>query len=186
MRRIAVGLMGPALMLALMAAPAAAQRANHHHAYIGIGGGLALPTGDYADAFKTGWNLDALAGFTTRGGIWGGRVDLMWAQNNLKLGLNGHERLLGLNGDIVLTPGHRPANWHPYLLAGIGVYNGKETATGVSGSETKFAFNGGAGVQIHTGHRSDVFLEGRFVSVRISGNALNFVPITVGFRWGGV
>ena len=184
MRRIAVGLMGSALMLALMAAPAVAQGANHRHAYIGVGGGLALPVGDFADGFKTGWDFDVLAGVTTRGGIWGGRADLMWAQNNLKGGLNGHERLLGLNGDVVITPGHRPANWHPYLLAGIGVYNGKESGT--TGSSTKFAFNGGVGVQIHTGHRTDVFVEGRLIWVRTSGGGTNFIPINFGFRWGGI
>jgi hypothetical protein len=110
----------------------------------------------------------------------------MWAQNNRKAGLNGHERLAGLNADLVITPGHRPSDWHPYLLGGVGVYNAKESASGVTGSETKFAANGGAGIQIHTGHRTDVFLEGRFVTIRSSGGSLNFLPVTLGFRWGGI
>jgi opacity protein-like surface antigen len=188
MRRIAVGILASMLVLAIAAAPAAAQKkeALKARGYFGVGGGLALPVGDYADAFKTGWDADVFGGVTTKGGLWGVRADLMWAQNNLKAGLNGHERLAGLNADLVITPGHRPADWHPYFLAGIGVYNGKESAAGVTGSDTKLAVNAGAGIQIHTGHRMDVFLEGRFVTIRTSGSALNFVPFNVGFRWGGI
>ena len=179
---------GPVVLGLLLwaAAPLSAQKADiKARGYVGIGGGLAVPVGDYADLAKTGWVGDVFGGFTTKGGIFGGRLDAMWAQNGFDL-LDGHERLLGLNADVVLTPGHRPANVHPYFLAGIGFFNGKSTASGVTGSDTKFAFNTGVGVQVHTGHRTDVFFEGRFISVRTEGSALNFLPLVIGLRWGGI
>ena len=186
MRRMAVGLLGFTLVLVASATPLAAQKADiKARGYFGLGGGLSIPVGDYADVTKTGWVGDVFGGFTTKGGLVGGRLDAMWAQNSNKSG-DGHTRLLGANADVVITPGRRPMKVHPYFLAGLGVYNGKSTQTGASGSSTKFAINGGAGVQVHTGHRMDVFLEGRFVTIRTSGTATNFVPIFLGLRWGGI
>jgi opacity protein-like surface antigen len=185
MRLIARSFVALGLVLAPSAMPLTAQRTDiKTRGYVGIGGGLAIPVGDYGDLAKTGWLANLIGGFTTKGGIFGGRADVMWAQNSIT-NTDGHERFLGLNADLVLTPGHRPANFHPYFLAGVGVFNARESAAGISGSETKFAINVGAGVQIHTGHRTDVFLEGRFLSIR-ANNALNLIPLTLGLRWGGI
>jgi opacity protein-like surface antigen len=82
----------------------------------------------------------------------------------------------------VITPGHRPAGFHPYFLAGVGGYH--VTSTGGSG-ETRLALNGGAGVQFHLGHQSDLFVEGRYLTIR-TGQAVNLIPVTFGFRWGGI
>ena len=190
MKRLALSILGSGILLLGTAVSAAAQtkavkRDVSTRGYFGVGGGLAVPVGDYGDIAKTGFVANAIGGFTTKGGIWGARADIMWAQNSLKAE-DGHERLLGLNLDAVITPGHRPANAHPYFLAGLGVYNGKDTNPAVSGSSTKLAINAGAGLQVHTGHRTDVFIEGRFITVRTSGTALNFIPIVLGIRWGGV
>ena len=185
MRRRALGLTVFGLLVTAAASSLAAQGTTMRARYFGIGGGASIPLGDYGDATKTGWVADVFGGFTTKGGLLGGRLDVMWAQNG-NSDDDGHTRLLGANADLVITPGHRPANLHPYFLAGLGVYNGKDTHTGVSGSSTKLALNGGAGLQVHTGHRMDVFFEARFVTVRTSGHALNFLPLVVGLRWGGV
>jgi opacity protein-like surface antigen len=178
----AVGLV--AFGIGLVAAPLAAQTDVKTRGYFGVGGGLSIPVGDFGDVAKTGWVGSAFGGFTTKGGIFGGRADLMWAQNGLD-GVDGHQRMLGANVDVVLTPGHRPANVHPYFLAGVGVYNGKTSVSVGSGDATKLALNAGVGVQIHTGHRMDVFFEGRIVSFRAS-DALNFLPLVIGLRWGGI
>lgn len=187
MKRTGVGLATAGLLLAVTAAPAAAQRQDIKlRGYFGFGGGGAIPMGNYADAAKFGFLVNAIGGFTTRGGIFGARADVMWAQNSLKSTAGGgNERLLGLNADVVLTPGHRPNNVHPYFLFGAGIYNANQSTQGISGSETKFAINTGFGVQVHTGNRLDLFFEGRFISIRAT-SAINFIPLTVGVRWGGI
>jgi len=186
MKRPTLAILAMAILLGVAATRAEAQKKDiKARGYFGVGGGLAIPVGDYGDVAKTGWLANAIGGFTSKGGIVGARADVMWAQNSLK-GEDGHERLLGVNADVVLTPGHRPAQWHPYFMGGVGVYNGKDTSPGVSGSATKLAINAGAGVQIHTGHRTDFFVEGRFLTIRTSGSPLNLIPITFGLRWGGI
>jgi opacity protein-like surface antigen len=186
MKRLALLMVAMGVLHSALVAPAVAQKKDiSARGYFGVGGGFAVPVGNYGDLAKTGWLANLIGGFTTKGGIFGGRADAMWAQNSLK-GESGRERLVGLNVDVVLTPGHRPANWHPYFLAGVGVYNGKDTSPAVTGSDTKLAINAGAGVQLHTGHRTDVFLEGRFLTIRTAGTPLNLVPITLGLRWGGI
>jgi hypothetical protein len=186
MKRLARAILGLGILVAAAASTAEAQKKDISvRGYFGVGGGFAFPLGDFHDAAKTGWLANAIGGFTTRNGIWGARADIMWAQNSFKA-VPGHERLLGANVDAVITPGHRPANAHPYFLAGVGVYNAKDTSPSVSGSDTKLAINAGAGLQVHTGHRTDVFIEGRYLTIRTSGSALNLIPITFGIRWGGI
>lgn len=190
MKRLALAILGSGILLVGIGSSAAAQtkamkKDISARGYFGVGGGLAVPVGDFGDEAKTGWLANAIGGFTTRSGTWGARADIMWAQHSLKNEV-GHERLLGANVDGVLTPGHRPANAHPYFVAGIGLYNGKDSSPGVTGSDTKLALNAGVGLQIHTGHRTDVFVEGRFITIRTSGSPLNLVPITFGIRWGGI
>ena len=187
MRHPVTGLTVLALLTTTMAAPAAGQKQDiRTRGYFGIGGGGAVPVGNYADGAKTGFVTNLIAGFTTRGGILGARADFTWAQNRNKI-LDGNIRQLGLNADVVLTPGHRPNKFHPYFLAGAGIYNVHSSAAGVaSTSETKPAFNVGTGVQVHLGHRTDLFVEGRYMTILTSGNNLGLIPISLGFRWGGI
>jgi hypothetical protein len=152
--------------------------------YFGIGGGLGIPVGDFGDLAKTGWLGQAIGGFTTRGGVFGARADVSFGQNSMKLAA-GKLQLVGLNTDVVLTPGHRPANFHPYFLAGVGVYNAKPISGAAGSSQTKLALNTGVGVQFHLGHRTDLYVEGRLLSIRTQAST-NLIPLTVGFRWGGI
>ncbi len=148
--------------------------------YIGVGGGLAVPVGDLSDAAKTGWMGQLVGGYTSRGGLLGARIDATYGQNSLKT--TGNVKLVGATGNVVVTPGHRPANIHPYFLAGAGLY--RVSSTGGT-AVTKVALNGGGGVQFHMGHRSDLFVEARFLTIRTDGPT-NLIPIIVGFRWGGI
>lgn len=176
MKRI-VGRMAVAgLALILVAGPASAQARG----YLGFGAGVNVPVGDFADAFKLGWLGQVVAGITSANGKIGGRIDGSYSKNSVKSPGTGHVSLIGANADIVFTPGKRPAKVHPYFLAGVGFYNNDNA------DETKFALNGGAGIQIHTGGKLDVYTEARFVSVRTDGASTNFIPITLGLRWGGI
>lgn len=180
MRRRTTILIATALLLTGAAAPAAAQARG----YIGFGAGVSIPAGTFADSFKLGWLGQVVAGITGPSGVLGGRIDGTYGQNSVKGTGSGHLSLFGANADLVWTPGKRPAKAHPYLLGGVGFYNSKPS--GVGTSQTKFAWNAGAGLQVHTGNRMDFFAEARYISVQATGGNLNFIPITVGLRFGGI
>jgi opacity protein-like surface antigen len=178
MRKIA-GLVASALLLSAAATPVAAQARG----YFGFGAGLSLPTGDFGDDFKTGWLGQVVAGITGASGKIGARIDGQYVRHSPDGG-TGHLRMIGVNGDLVWTPGKRPANVHPYLLGGIGFYNGKFSGGG--DGESDLAFNLGAGVQVHIKDGMDFFAEGRWISVRSDPQSTNFIPIVLGLRFGGI
>ena len=184
MRSKLSGLAVAALLLAGAASPAAAQARG----YFGFGAGVSLPIGDFKTEAKLGWLGQVVAGVTAPNGILGGRIDGMYARNSAKGTAGFHFGLFGVNADLVVTPGHRPAKVHPYLLGGLGFYNLKVGGpSGYTGtSSTKLAWNLGAGLQIHSGDKMSVFTEARFISILISGGSRNFIPISVGLRWGGI
>ena len=153
--------------------------------YAGLGGGISIPVGDFGDLAKTGWLGQFLAGITFRNGTLGVRVDGNYGQNTYK-NADGHERIIGVNASLVVTPGRRPMDVHPYFLGGVGLYNAKFVGTPSSTSATKPALNAGFGIQVHTGHRMDFYVESRIVTVRTAGSKINFVPLSVGLRFGGI
>jgi opacity protein-like surface antigen len=179
MRKI-TGLAVTALLVgAVTATPATAQARG----YFGFGAGLSLPTGDFGDGLKTGWLGQVVAGITGASGVIGGRIDGQYVRHSPDVG-TGHFRMIGVNADLVWTPGKRPAKMHPYLLGGVGFYNGKSSGATADG-DTKFAFNLGAGLQVHLKDGMDFFAEGRWISVR-SDPTTNFIPIVLGLRFGGI
>lgn len=172
-------------IVVILAVAAGRLEAQHRHAvqsrgYFGVGGGLGVPSGTFDTNANLGWIGQGFAGYTTRSGLWGGRIDASFGRN--PLGGPGSFWLGGATANAVVTPGHRPAKFHPYFLAGLGAYH--VNSTGGSG-ETRLALNGGAGLQLHLGHQSDLYVEGRLLSIRTE-RAVNLIPITLGFRWGGI
>ena len=61
-----------------------------------------------------------------------------------------------------------------YILAGAGIANQKVEGS----SESKFAWNAGAGIRAGM-----IYLEARFVSVKHDEGSSNWVPVTVGVRF---
>jgi opacity protein-like surface antigen len=185
MKRMLAGLVASGFLMAAAAAPAAAQARG----YVGFGAGVAIPTGSFADGNKLGWLGQVIAGITGPNGRLGGRIDGDYSRHSYKGTTSGHTGLFGANADVVLNLGTTSSTARPYVLAGVGVYNVKSTGAGgtyASGSSfTKVAFNGGAGVNIKTGHNMAVYLEGRFISIRSSPSSFNFIPLSIGLRWGG-
>jgi opacity protein-like surface antigen len=83
------------------------------------------------------------------------------------------------------------STFRPYLIGGGGVYNVKTTGSSDVGtiidtenSETKFGVNAGAGFDFKAGS-AGLFVEGRFHDVFTSGNDVQFIPVTLGVRFGG-
>ena len=174
MKKVLLGLI--ALGSIVAASPAAAQRPR-----LSIGVGGVKPSGDYGSFDNMGWNvLGALEVGLPKSPI-AVRADFLYSQTTHQGGsfLTGSTKLSGVSADAVY---HISAPMVPvklYVLAGAGYYH-----VDVDGaSETKPSFNAGTGVQLGVGPMK-LFGEVRFITVRTSGSALNFVPVNVGLTFG--
>ena len=177
--------------IALIASSATAQ-------FRGVAGvGIAVPVGDFADdaggAAQSGGGT-ALAGleWMPAGKSFGLRVDGAYnrfctsACDEAGGDLDVRYRFLNANLSGVLEfPVGADANFRPYALAGVGMYNyelvGDDVPAALGESETDFGLNGGLGVTYQLG-RVGVFAEGRFHNVFATDDDLQYVPILVGAR----
>jgi hypothetical protein len=150
----------------------------------GLGGGVTLPTGDFADFSKPlGWQGTAIVGYQPAGNL-GARVDFLYGQTKFDEdetgGIGGKTTLAGGLASLVYNFSSAGAV-KPYLIGGAGVYNVKiDPDAGSSDDETKFAAGGGLGIKFKAGSDANFFVEGRFVNVFTSGDDANFIPVTVG------
>lgn len=157
----------------------------HAQVSLGVGGGVTLPLGDFKDVAKTGWHGVANVGYDMPSGL-GVRGDFFYGQNSFKGNADGKTKLAGGLGNLVYN--FKSASVQPYVIGSIGFMNvkGEASAGGLtfSGSETKIAFGGGAGLKFKAGTDSHIFVEGRYITVNTSDNNVNFIPITVGISFG--
>jgi opacity protein-like surface antigen len=182
MKRTLAGFLGTGMLSLALVAPAQAQARG----YVGFGGGLSIPTGDFGENYKMGWLGQVIAGITGPNGMLGGRIDGMYIRHSLDAATEGSIAMLGANGDLVVSPGNADAKIRPYLLGGIGFFNVKpELGSTELPSDTKFAFNLGAGLRFGGGGRMSFFVEGRYLSIQTEGNSTGMIPIAIGVRWGG-
>jgi opacity protein-like surface antigen len=176
---------------ALSASAAQAQGAE-----FSLGGGLGIPLSNFDDQAKLGWHGLAAMSFVPTGSPVGIQIDGQYhqfkldedvfARNDLK------ERFIfGTANAVFKFKTAETSPVRPYLIGGVGVYNFKstgaddvETVVGTDNSTTKFGINGGAGFDFKAGS-AGLFVEGRFHNIFRTGSDLNFIPITVGIRFGG-
>jgi opacity protein-like surface antigen len=195
-----------ALVLASTVATATAA-AQSVTPYYGVGVGATVPTGDFhadqnGDGFNAGWHGLALVGFNLPKVPVGLRVEGAYNQNpandRLKAAVSaltgapadGKTKLLGGNVDVTSQFGIS-SRAKAYVLGGIGIENVKVSITsrGVANetSETKFAWNVGAGLTYSIGGAA-LFLEARYFKAAdpyAGGFKIAFFPITAGIRFGG-
>lgn len=177
-----------ALALALaVPALAGAQDVGATRAFsLGIAAGATVPTGDFADAYGTGFNIMGTLGFQPAAMPVGIRFDLMYHSLPGE-DLGGVVELEDLNiiagaANAILTVSNS-GGVRPYLIGGIGMYRadggGDETST-------DFGINGGAGLEFGLAGFS-TFLEARYHSVFVDGGEdvgnLNLIPIVFGLRF---
>jgi opacity protein-like surface antigen len=179
MRGAAIG-----LALALGAQVAQAQAGVS----LGLGAGAVIPTGTLADGNSMGWSGQAALRVKPAVSPLGFQLDVFYSRLGLENDLDGHSRMLGGTANAVYAfPSAAVAR--PYLLGGVGLYNGKTTVEGTSfDSETKFGANAGAGFDLKLGSAA-LFAEGRFhaifkgVSDGVDEKTAYMIPLTVGLRW---
>jgi len=145
----------------------------------GVGGGLTLPMGTFADIDKSGWHLLGLIQLPISASPIHLRFDAMYGQTSHKGG-GGNTTLTGATADLVYHLGDRAASVRPYVLGGLGFYSAD---FGGGSSESKLAFGLGGGILFSVG-TMHAFLETRYMSVQTSGSSLTFLPISLGVMFG--
>jgi len=158
---------------------------------LGLGGGAAVPTGSMADGAKTGWSSEVVARVKPAASPVGLQLDGFYNRFALEGGIDGNARMLGGTANAVLAFPMGVAR--PYLIGGVGVYNGKTTITGgpATDSQTKFGANGGLGLDVGIGKSASLFAEGRFHAIfkgavdqtTLQDETAYMIPVTLGMRW---
>jgi hypothetical protein len=181
MRGAAVG-----LALALSAQVAQAQAGMS----LGIGAGAVVPTGSMADLNSTGYTGQAALRLQPAASPLGFQVDGFYSRLGLQNDVPGHSTMFGGTANAVYA--FSGASARPYLIGGVGVYNGKTTIddVGSSDSETKFGANAGAGFDFKLGAAS-LYAEGRFHAIfkaavdaeTLEETTAYMIPLTLGLRW---
>lgn len=155
---------------------------------LGISGGAAIPVGDFADLYTTGFNGTVSLMFRSVGSPIGLRVDGMYNKLSVKddalitvpgFGIVDAAVITGANANLIY---HLPGvGISPYLIGGGGIYNLKlDIDDGDSpDSENKFGLNGGIGAAFPLSGFT-TFIEARFHHIFTDNKATQFIPVTFG------
>jgi hypothetical protein len=176
MKKLFSGLAALALMFG--AATASAQGAIN----VGIAAGAAIPVGDFADVYNTGYNGTVFIGLKPPLSPVGFRVDGMYNK------FIGRDDVLGNPPDASIIGGTANLVYYlpgvgirPYVIGGAGYYGLKQDISGVD-RIGKFGVNGGVGAQFPLSG-FNAFLEARFHHVSTEGNSTQFVPVVFGLSF---
>ena len=212
MKRIALIVAAAAAFLSASAASLCAQALDDRQVQFGLMGGLTSPAGDLSTAASHSANAGALVTIATPVPHLRFRVDGQWQQlsgkpfalSELCIGCGSdytqrNYRMFDATANAVVSASFA-APISVYGIGGVGVYRLQGTSVTHQGtlvvsensSDTRFGFNGGAGVSAKLGG-IDTFVEVRFhqlfgrTSFRSDGRytgglpgAFQFVPISVG------
>ena len=179
-----------AAAVALTAAAAAAQAPINPFSF-GVSAGAAVPTGDGSDNFNTGYSVDGIIALRVpalpvsfRGEVGYTRFGV----DDAPSGVDGNFRIISGVANVVLAfPAGPTAVVRPYLIGGVGAYNGRGSvssgSTTINGeSDTRLGLNGGIGIEIPLSGITG-FGEVRYTSIFTEGTHTNYVPIRFGIRF---
>jgi opacity protein-like surface antigen len=178
MKRIMFG--AAVVGLSLVAAPTARAQVG-----VGVSAGLSMPTGDFGDAFKSGYSVNGLIGVSMpmspigfRGEVgynsWDGKSDV---------GLDGvtASSVSGTANVVLQVPGMVVAK--PYLIGGLGWHHLKADAGALgSGSDNKLGWNVGGGLGFGLG-TLQTMIEARYVTINTEDTATHYIPVTFGIMF---
>ncbi|HEY7685840.1 MAG TPA: outer membrane beta-barrel protein [Gemmatimonadales bacterium] len=171
-------LLGCALvLLAVAAMPAQAQVS------FGVGGGLLMPMGDYGDVDKMGFIGGVGVLFPIGTAPVSVRLEGTYSQTSHD-GIDGNTKIIGGMASLVylFSAG---GSVTPYVLAGVGYYNGKVTvpSLNIDESDSKVGFGGGGGIRFPMGSAA-LFAEVRYMNISTDPST-TYLPIIVGVSFGG-
>jgi hypothetical protein len=149
---------------------------------ISLAGGIALPQGDFGKGVESGYN--AALGLNIGAILLPVGVRLEGAYNgfkvkNLTTG-SADTRIISGTANVTLGMGL------PYVIAGLGYYDGKTTLNGTalgsgSGNGGSMGYNVGGGVRLPLGVMT-TFVEARYHKMTGSAKA-SYIPITFGVQF---
>ena len=174
MRRIWIGLVvaGVSLTGAQLSAQAAKPLT------VGIAGGAAIPLGDLADLYNTGYNGTVSLGLSSLGTPLGLRFEGMYNKvlGRDDVGNPPDARIVAGTANLVYgLPG---VGIRPYLIGGAGYYGLKPDVDNIE-SENKLGLNGGIGAMFPLSG-FNTFVEARLHHVFTDVSSTQFVPVTFG------
>jgi hypothetical protein len=159
-----------------------------------LAAGVSLPSGDYNTIAKTGWQAGAGLLLGARTKPLGLQIDADYGHHPLDAsGAGGSfdvgQRFISGTVDVAYRfPTSSESRFRPYILGGVGVYNSKGTGSDADlfgpNSATDFGLNAGAGFDYMAGGAT-LFLEGRFHNIFSDPSNTQFIPLTLGVRFGG-
>lgn len=193
--RCKAAILGVALLTAV------AGTANAGSDFIGLSGGLGMPTGDYSNAAANGWQIGATGNhmLNDQWGIggdlayhaWGGSKDAN-AAAELAFGPGSK-----FNWSAIQATAHAvmafptQSNVKPYATAGLGLYNMGLKFTSPSGNvsttKAEFGFNVGAGMNFITSSNMRWGVQGTYHIVPAKndlGADVNFFQVGLNVLWG--
>jgi opacity protein-like surface antigen len=140
-----------------------------------------MPTGDFGNAFKSGYNVSGLLQFQQPSWPVALRVEAQYQDFGAKGGVDASVKTIGGLANVIYAFPTK-STVHPYVTGGLGFFHLKMDVGDTSGSDNKFGFNAGAGLDFQLSGMN-TFIEANWQSVRAEGEALNQIPIRVGIRF---
>ena len=174
MRRVFMGLVVAGVSLA--GAQLSAQSAKP--LTIGLAAGAAIPLGDLADLYNTGYNGTVSLGLSSFGSPIGLRFEGMYNKvlGRDDVGNPPDARIVAGTANLVYAlPG---VGIRPYLIGGAGYYGLKPDVDNIE-SENKLGLNGGIGAMFPLSG-FNTFIEARLHHVFTDVSSTQFVPVTFG------
>lgn len=177
-------IVGAAMFAALAAVAPTAQAQSSGGVVYGISGGLTLPVGDLGDVQGSGFNLQGHATLKPSSTPFAVRGDLgLWTTGGKsfnQLGVSGSTKSVtwftGNVNAVYNFEGSKDATFVPYVLGGVGLYNGSQNFG------TKFGVNAGGGVTFKLSG-FDAFAEARFHNIFTDGNSSRIIPLSFGINF---
>ncbi len=179
-------IVGAAVLAAIAATAPAAQAQQQGAVTFGFSGGLTLPTGDLGNTQGSGFNLQGHATIKPSSLPIGLRGDLgLWTTpgktvrpiaGGASVSYPGVTWITANVNGVYNFEGAKDATFVPYVLGGVGVYNGTE------GIGTKFGVNGGGGVTFKLSG-FDAFAEARFHNIFTDGFSSRIIPLSFGINF---
>ncbi len=158
------------------------------------GAGLAIPMGNFGDAYSTGIGGTAGVGFPINPTFEiGGRLAYSVFGNKVSGGPNWKSLEIMADGRYIFPKGSSDSKFEPFITAGLGFVNSKVGETTVSyggysvtvggGSSTDLAINFGAGFDYLLSPTMKLFVEARYMNIMSSGGSTGYVPIRAGLKF---